>query len=67
MNDTQLYEQILGLAPPWRVAGITLKKDLRQIEIEVVCDETVWPVPSAGGFWARPHDGRVHRPPADRK
>ena len=45
MNDTQLYEQILGLTPPWRVAGVTLKKDLRQIEIEVVCDETVWACP----------------------
>ena len=45
MNDTQLYEQILGLTPPWRVAGVTLKKDLRQIEVEVVCDETVWACP----------------------
>jgi len=45
MNDTQLYEQILGLTPPWRVAGVTLKKELRQIEIEVICDETVWACP----------------------
>ena len=42
MNDTQLYEQILGLAPPWGVSGDTLTKDLWLIETEVLCNKTMW-------------------------
>jgi len=48
MNDTKLYEQILGLRPPWAVQAVTLRKDAGQIEIEVVCAETVWACPECG-------------------
>ena len=36
MNDTKLYEQIMGLQPPWSVQAVTLKKDEGTIEVEVV-------------------------------
>jgi transposase len=49
MKDTQLYEQILGLRPPWSVQAVTLKKDEGLIEIEVACTETVWGCPECGG------------------
>ena len=42
MNDTKLYEQILGLQAPWTVSSVTLKKAEGLIEVEVVCQETVW-------------------------
>ena len=48
MNDTKLYEQILGLQPPWSVQSVTLKKEAGEIEIEVACAETVWGCPECG-------------------
>ena len=48
MNDTKLYEQILGLQPPWSVQSVTLKKAEGMIEIEVVCTETLWGCPQCG-------------------
>ena len=42
MPDAQLYQQILGLVRPWRVARVTMKCEERSIEVEVVCDEEVW-------------------------
>jgi len=48
MNDTKLYEEILGLAAPWSVKSVTLKKDEGIIEVEVVCEETAWGCPECG-------------------
>ncbi len=48
MKDTQLYQQILGLVRPWRVASVTLKAEERSIEVEVVCDEQTWACPECG-------------------
>ena len=48
MNDTKLYEQILGLRPPWTVQAVTLKKTERMIEVDVVCSETLWGCPQCG-------------------
>lgn len=48
MNDTKLYEQILGLQPPWSVKAVLLKKDEGSIEVEVVCAETAWGCPECG-------------------
>ncbi len=48
MNDTKLYEQILGLQAPWSVKAVTLKKDEGSIEIEVACAETTWGCPACG-------------------
>ena len=48
MNDTKLYEQILGLQPPWSVQSVTLKVAEGQIEVEVACAETAWGCPECG-------------------
>lgn len=48
MNDTKLYEQILGLEPPWSVRSVTLKKAEGSIEVEVVSADTAWGCPTCG-------------------
>jgi transposase len=48
MNDTKLYEQILGLQPPWSVQTVTLKKAEGIIEVMVACAETTWGCPECG-------------------
>jgi hypothetical protein len=42
MNDTQLYQQILGLAAPWSMTGVTMIKEERTIEVKVVCNDQAW-------------------------
>ena len=59
MNDTKLYEQILGLQPPWSVQSVALKKAEGMIEIEVVCAETLWGCPECGQ--------RMHRHDTERR
>jgi transposase len=59
MNDTKLYEQILGLQPPWSVQSVTLKQAEGIIEIEVVCAETLWGCPVCGQ--------RMHRHDTERR
>lgn len=48
MNDTKLYEQILGIEEPWFVKGVTLKASEEIIEVEVECRETLWGCPQCG-------------------
>ena len=48
MKDTHLYEQILGLVAPWSVASVTMKKEDRIIEVEVVCADQIWACPECG-------------------
>lgn len=48
MNDTTLYEKILGLQPPWTVQSVALRKSEGSIEVEVVCAETLWGCPICG-------------------
>jgi len=47
MKDTQLYEQILGIEAPWRVDGVTLKREAQEIEVEVGLDrDRPWACPT---------------------
>ena len=48
MNNSKLYQQIPGLAAPWSVASVTMKKEERTIEVEVVCADQVWACPTCG-------------------
>lgn len=48
MNDTSLYQQILGLKEPWFVESVALKKAEGIIEIQVVCKEELWACPECG-------------------
>jgi transposase len=45
MEDLQLYQQILGLSAPWRVAKVTLNRAAGELEIEVACTDTLWGCP----------------------
>lgn len=45
MQDFRLYQQILGLVEPWTVKNVTLKPAEREVEVEVVCTETLWGYP----------------------
>jgi transposase len=45
MKDIQLYQQILGLASPWRVDRVSLKPQAREIEVRVAFDDTAWGCP----------------------
>ena len=60
MNDTKLYEQILGLQPPWSVQSVTLKKAEGIIEVEVICADTLWGCPQCGQRMHR-HDTQRRR------
>jgi transposase len=46
MKDIQLYEQILGLQAPWQVEKVTLKREAKEIEVQVACTEKVWGCPT---------------------
>jgi transposase len=48
MQDIQLYEQLLGLQAPWKVEAVNLNVAAQQIEVRVVCQETVWGCPQCG-------------------
>lgn len=48
MQDTRLYEQLLGLERPWSVSGVTLNRPAQKIEVEVVCQDTLWACPTCG-------------------
>jgi len=45
MKDTRLYEQILGIEPPWYVEAVNLKPKQREIEIDVSFKGTIWACP----------------------
>lgn len=42
MNDTHLYEEILGLKDPWYVAAVRLEVAKGEVEIEVRYRDTEW-------------------------
>lgn len=48
MKDFQLYQQILGLVEPWTVQNVRLKAPEQEVEVEVVCSETLWGCPHCG-------------------
>lgn len=45
MQDTKLFETILGLQHPWRVARVELKTDTERVELWVEHGDTRWPCP----------------------
>lgn len=45
MNDTTLYDEILGLKTPWYVAAVRLEVAKLEVEIEVRFKETAWACP----------------------
>lgn len=62
MQDRQLYEEILGIGSPWRVAQVELDTDEGAIHVYVEHDEDQrWPCPECG------EDCRVYDHQAERR
>jgi transposase len=50
MQDTEFYQQVLGLSKPWRVKSVKLELGKQKVTIEVECEEKVaWGDPATGG------------------
>ncbi len=45
MKAFELYQQILGLTTPWRVAQVTLKAAAQEVEVRVGHADTIWGCP----------------------
>lgn len=48
MQDTALYQQVLGLTSPWKVAEVGLNAEDRSVEVRVTSDQRRWPCPLCG-------------------
>lgn len=48
MQDTKLFETILGLTAPWHVTRVELKSDAKRVELVLEHDPTRWPCPECG-------------------
>jgi transposase len=40
--DTKTWEQLLGVKAPWRVTGMELNVELKEVVVKVQCDKTEW-------------------------
>ena len=50
MQDTEFYQQVLGLSKPWRVKAVKLELAAKRVTIEVECEKKViWGDPATGG------------------
>jgi transposase len=48
MQDTKLFETILGLTKPWQIARVELKTDEQRVDLWVEHAATRWPCPDCG-------------------
>ena len=48
MQDTKLFETILGIAAPWRVARVELKTDEKRVELWLEHEPARWACPDCG-------------------
>jgi transposase len=49
LQDTKLFETILGLTAPWHVARVELKTDANRVDLFLEHDPARWPCPECGG------------------
>ena len=49
MQDTKLFETILGLTAPWHVARVELKTEANRVDLFLEHDPARWPCPECGG------------------
>ena len=40
--DNKTWEQLLGIKAPWRVSGMELNVELKEVVVKVECDRTAW-------------------------
>jgi transposase len=45
LQDTKLFETILGLTPPWHIARVELKTDEQRVDLWLEHEPTRWPCP----------------------
>ena len=48
MQDTKLFETILGLTKPWQIARVELKTDEQRVDLWIEHAATQWPCPECG-------------------
>lgn len=48
MQDTKLFETILGLTPPWHIARVELTTDEKRVDLWLEHEPTRWPCPECG-------------------
>ena len=48
MQDTKLFETILGITTPWHVARVTLKPEDERVDVWLEHEPTRWPCPDCG-------------------
>lgn len=48
MQDTKLFETILGLARPWRIGRVELQTAAQRVDLWAEHDATRWPCPECG-------------------
>jgi len=48
LQDTKLFETILGLSAPWHVARVELKGDAKRVELFLEHEPRRWPCPECG-------------------
>jgi transposase len=52
MQDTQLFETILGLETPWHIARVELSTAAQRVDLWTAHDEIRWPCPECGSALA---------------
>jgi transposase len=48
MQDTKLFEAILGLSAPWHISQVTLNTAAERVDLRAEHDATQWPCPECG-------------------
>lgn len=48
MQDTKLFETILGITSPWHISRVELKTDDRRVDLWLEHEPTRWPCPECG-------------------
>ena len=48
MQDTKLFETILGITAPWQIARVELQPDAKRVDLWLAHEPTRWPCPDCG-------------------
>ncbi len=52
MQDTKLFETILGITAPWQIARVELKTEDKRVDLWLEHEPTRWPCPDCGELFA---------------
>lgn len=51
MQDTKLFETILGITAPWQVVRVELKTEDKRVDLWLEHEATRWACPECGELW----------------